>query len=82
MRMQIVLKQFFRGMQKQFARLVILCVTGQSMLMPLMPVAYAQSAQTNQLTGAIPDSASVTLSFSNADIESVASVLALSLIHI
>jgi general secretion pathway protein D len=63
-------------MQKQFARLVILCVTGQSMLMPLMPVAYAQSAQTNQLTGAIPDSASVTLSFSNADIESVASVLA------
>jgi len=76
MRMQIVLKQFFRSMQKQFARLVILCVTGQSMLMPLMPIAYAQSAQTNQLNGAIPDSTSVTLSFSNADIESVASVLA------
>ena len=76
MRMQIVLKQFFSSMQKWFARLVILCVTGQSMLMPLMPIAYAQSTQTNQLTGAIPDSASVTLSFSNADIESVASVLA------
>ena len=76
MRMQIVLKQFFSSMQKWFARLVILCVTGQSMLMPLMPIAYAQSTQTNQLTGAIQDSASVTLSFSNADIESVASVLA------
>jgi len=41
-----------------------------------MPIAYAQSVQNNQTNGALPDTTSVTLSFSNADIESVASVLA------
>jgi general secretion pathway protein D len=79
--MQIALHKTLRSIRKQLARLVIICVTGQSMLMPM---AYAQSVQnnqgsnqtSNQTSGALPDSTSVTLSFSNADIESVASVLA------
>ena len=79
--MQIALHKTLRSIRKQLARLVIICVTGQS---TLMPMAYAQSAQnnqgsnqtSNQTSGALPDSTSVTLSFSNADIESVASVLA------
>jgi general secretion pathway protein D len=44
--------------------------------MPLIPIAYAQNSQNTPSNGALPDSTSVTLSFSNADIESVASVLA------
>jgi general secretion pathway protein D len=74
--MQIVLHWNLGSIRKQLARLVIICVAGQSTLMPLMPIAYAQSAQNNQTNGALPDTTSVTLSFSNADIESVASVLA------
>jgi len=61
-------------LQKQFAKMVIVCVFGQS---ALLPIAYAQIvSQPSQLNSAIPDSASVTLSFSNADVESVAGVLA------
>jgi general secretion pathway protein D len=78
--MQIALHRTLRSIRKQLARLVIICVAGQSTLMPLMPIAHAQSTQnnqsSNQISGALPDSTSVTLSFSNADIESVASVLA------
>ena len=74
--MQIVLHWNLGSIRKQLARLVIICVAGQSTLMPLMPIAYAQSVQNNQTNGALPDTTSVTLSFSNADIESVASVLA------
>ena len=74
--MQTVLHWNLGSIRKQLARLVIICVSGQSTLMPLMPIAYAQSAQNNQTNGALPDTTSVTLSFSNADIESVASVLA------
>jgi general secretion pathway protein D len=64
------------SIRKQLARLVIICVAGQSTLIPLMPIAYAQNSQNTPSNGALPDSASVTLSFSNADIESVASLLA------
>jgi len=78
--MQTVLHWNLGSIRKQLARLVIICVAGQSTLMPLMPIAYAQNVQntqgSNQISGALPDSTSVTLSFSNADIESVASVLA------
>jgi len=54
----------------------MICIAGQSTLMPLIPIAYAQNSQNTPSNGALPDSTSVTLSFSNADIESVASVLA------
>ena len=54
----------------------MICIAGQSTLMPLVPIAYAQNSQNTPSNGALPDSTSVTLSFSNADIESVASVLA------
>jgi len=74
--MQTVLHWHLGGIRKQLARLVIICVAGQSALMPLMPIAYAQNSQNTASNGALPDSASVTLSFSNADIESVASLLA------
>jgi general secretion pathway protein D len=78
--MQTVLHWNLGSIRKQLARLVIICIAGQSTLMPLMPIAYAQNSQntqgSNQTSGALPDSTSVTLSFSNADIESVASVLA------
>ena len=72
--MQTGLHQILGGLQKQFAKMVIVCVFGQS---ALLPIAYAQIvSQPSQLNSAIPDSASVTLSFSNADVESVAGVLA------
>jgi len=60
-------------MQKLIVKSVIACVIGQSVIFPM---ASAQSNNQAQPNTAIPDSASVTLSFSNADIESVASVLA------
>ena len=78
--MQTVIQLTLGSIRKQLARLVIICVAGQSTLMPLIPIANAQNSQnaqgSNQTSGALPDSTSVTLSFSNADIESVASVLA------
>jgi general secretion pathway protein D len=64
------------SIRKQLARLVIICIAGQSTLIPFLPMAHAQSSPNNQISGALPDTTSVTLSFSNADIESVASVLA------
>jgi general secretion pathway protein D len=74
--MQTVLHWNLRSIRKQLARLVMICIAGQSTLMPLIPIAYAQNSQNTPSNGALPDSTSVTLSFSNADIESVASVLA------
>ena len=74
--MQTVLHWNLGSIRKQLARLVMICIAGQSTLMPLIPIAYAQNSQNTPSNGALPDSTSVTLSFSNADIESVASVLA------
>ena len=72
--MQTGLGRILGSFQRQLARLVIVCVLGESVI---LPIAFAQNmSQPSQLNSAIPDSASVTLSFSNADIESVASVLA------
>ena len=72
--MQTGLGRILGSFQRQLARLVIVCVLGESVT---LPIAFAQNmSQPSQLNSAIPDSASVTLSFSNADIESVASVLA------
>lgn len=60
--------------KKRLAQFVVICVAGESMLMPL---AYAQTkVNTPQSNITVPDDGAVTLSFSNADIESVASVLA------
>lgn len=73
--MQTVFKQIQSNMRKRLAQLIVICVAGESMLMPF---AYAQ-VQSNgraQSNIAVPDEGSVTLSFLNADIESVASVLA------
>ena len=74
--MQTVLHWNLGSIRRQLTRLAIICVTGQSTLMPLVPIAYAQSSQNTPSNGALPDGTTVTLSFSNADIESVASVLA------
>lgn len=60
--------------KKRLAQFVMICMVGESILMPL---AYAQNkinAPQSNIT--VPDDGAVTLSFSNADIESVASVLA------
>jgi general secretion pathway protein D len=60
--------------KKRLAQFLVICVAGQSVL---MPIAYAQNNR--QAVGTnmtIPDDGAVTLSFLNADIESVASVLA------
>ena len=65
------MQKVFTQIQKWFAQFVMVCIAGQGAVMPL---AYAQN--TPQSNIAIPNEASVTLSFSNADIESVASVLA------
>lgn len=65
--MQKVLNQIYRNFHKRLVQAIIVCVASQSMCIPL---AYAQS------NIAVPNEGSVTLSFSNADIESVASVLA------
>ena len=60
--------------KKRLAQFLVICVAGESIL---MPVAYAQVNRQNTGSNiAIPDEGAVTLSFSNADIESVASVLA------
>ena len=65
------MQKVFTQIQKWFAQFVMVCIVGQGAVMPL---AYAQNAPQSNI--AIPNEASVTLSFSNADIESVASVLA------
>lgn len=67
--MQTVTTRVQQSILKSFVYLVIVCMAGQG---AFLPIAYAQN--TNNLV--IPDEGSVTLSFSNADIESVASVLA------
>ncbi len=67
--MQKALNHLQKNLQKRFAQFVIACIMGQNVF---LPVVYAQ----NNPNMAVPDEASVTLSFSNADIESVASVLA------
>ena len=67
--MQRVFNQIQKNLQKRFAQFVIVCVMGQNVFLPM---AYAQ----NNSNMVVPDEGSVTLSFSNADIESVASVLA------
>ena len=74
--MQRVRYQVLNKIKKQLAKFVMICIAGQSTLFPLLPLAHAQSATGTQLNGSIPDTASITLSFSNADIESVASILA------
>ena len=76
--MQKVIKQTARlagaSFKKRLAQFVVICVAGESMLMPL---AYAQTkVNAPQSNITVPDDGAVTLSFSNADIESVASVLA------
>ena len=76
--MQKVIKQTARlagaTFKKRLAQFLVICVAGESMLMPL---AYAQTkVNAPQSNIAVPDDGAVTLSFSNADIESVASVLA------
>ncbi|CAM3736774.1 type II secretion system secretin GspD [Polynucleobacter arcticus] len=72
---QNTLKLYFK---KRIALLIILCFVGES---AVLPVAYAQSMPANRTNSipsniSVPDDGVVTLSFSNADIESVASVLA------
>ncbi|MEA9604618.1 type II secretion system secretin GspD [Polynucleobacter sp. JS-JIR-II-c23] len=59
--------------KKRLALLVVICFVGESVVMPL---AYAQANRAPSVNGTVPDEGAVTLSFSNADIESVASVLA------
>jgi general secretion pathway protein D len=83
--MQIALKVFSQmqkklqlNFKKRLALLVVLCFVGESVVMPL---AYAQANRVNGANSTstnitVPDEGAVTLSFSNADIESVASVLA------
>ena len=72
-------------LRHSFVRALALCVLGESVL---IPVVYAQSANPssqrmaqnnagfNPVVPTVADEGSVTLSFSNADIESVANVLA------
>jgi len=74
--MQKVFSQMQKKLQfnfkKRLALLVVLCFVGEGVVMPL---AYAQTNRApSNIT--VPDDGAVTLSFSNADIESVASVLA------
>ncbi len=60
--------------KKRLAQFVMICMVGESILLPM---AYAQMNKPNAGSNiAVPDEGAVTLSFSNADIESVASVLA------
>ena len=71
-------KKLQLNLKKRLALLVVFCFVGESVVMPL---AYAQANRVNGTNGAasnitVPDDGAVTLSFSNADIESVASVLA------
>ncbi len=67
--MQSVLMRVQKSIRKSIVQLVMICVAGQG---AIWPVAYAQTTS----NVVVPDEGSVTLSFSNADIESVASVLA------
>jgi len=83
--MQIVLRVLSQAQKKlklqfkkRFTLLMVVCFVGESVVLPM---AYAQSAQGNRtnITStniSVPDEGAVTLSFSNADIESVASILA------
>ena len=71
-------KKLQLNLKKRLALLVVFCFVGESVVMPL---AYAQANRANGANGpasniTVPDDGAVTLSFSNADIESVASVLA------
>ena len=68
--MQMKLQLNFK---KRLALLVVICFVGESVVMPL---AYAQANRAPSSNSTVPDEGAVTLSFSNADIESVASVLA------
>ena len=61
------------NLKKRLALLVVICFVGESVVMPL---AYAQANRAPSSISTVPDEGAVTLSFSNADIESVASVLA------
>ena len=73
------LRQTYKKLQlnfkKRLALLVVICFVGESVV---LPVAYAQANRANGTPTniTVPDDGAVTLSFSNADIESVASVLA------
>ena len=76
--MQNAIKQIVHQVRvtfkKRLVQFLVICVAGESIL---MPVAYAQMNKPNAGSNiAVPDEGAVTLSFSNADIESVASVLA------
>ncbi|MBU3619637.1 type II secretion system secretin GspD [Polynucleobacter sp. JS-Fieb-80-E5] len=75
--MQKVFSQMQKKLQlnfkKRLALLVVICFVGESVVMPL---AYAQANRAPSSNSTVPDEGAVTLSFSNADIESVASVLA------
>lgn len=76
--MQNLIQPFVRKagarFKKRLVQLLVICVAGESVF---LPVAYAQMNRQNVGTNmTIPDDGAVTLSFSNADIESVASVLA------
>ena len=63
------------SLKQRLALFVVICFVGESIV---MPVAYAQTNRVNAPPSniTVPDDGAVTLSFSNADIESVASVLA------
>ena len=68
-------KKMQLNLKKRLALLVVICFVGESVV---LPVAYAQANRANAAPSniTVPDDGAVTLSFSNADIESVASVLA------
>jgi len=68
-------KKLQLNFKKRLALLVVICFVGESIV---LPVAYAQANRTNGTSTniTVPDDGAVTLSFSNAEIESVASVLA------
>lgn len=67
------MREYLATLRRLLLRLLIVCVAGESVL---LPVVYAQSSSSPQMNITVPDEGSVTLSFSNADIESVSSVLA------
>jgi len=67
-------KKLQLNFKKRLTLLVVICFVGESVV---LPVAYAQANRVNAPSNiTVPDDGAVTLSFSNADIESVASVLA------
>jgi len=76
--MQNVIKQTVHQagvtFKKRLTQFLVICVAGESIL---VPIAYAQVNKPSTGTNmTVPDEGAVTLSFSSADIESVASVLA------